>query len=206
MDNHEEAIQSAIRDYQSGVYTSQRAACKAWNVPRSTLQGRLAGRPTRATAHQHRQRLSPEQEDFLVDWILNEDSRAQPPSHARVQEMATRILHICGDHDPLGKRWIQSFLSRQPRVASIVGRSIKAARAGAASPERIRAFLELFERTRIELGIQLSDIWNMEETGTALGVCTNTRVIAQAGKRKAYIKALGNCEWVSSIKTISAVG
>jgi hypothetical protein len=104
MDAHELSIQSAIRDLESGVYTSQRAAAKAWGVPRSTLQHRMAGLQPRAIAHQHQQRLSPEQEEFLVDWILEEDSRAQPPSHARVREMAARILCLGGNHNPLGQR------------------------------------------------------------------------------------------------------
>jgi hypothetical protein len=99
-----------------------------------------------------------------------------------------------GDHEPLGQLWISNFLSRQPRVASIIGRSIEAPRAEAASPAKIRAFLELFERTRIELNIRLEDIWNMDETGIALGVCTNSLVIASSTKKKAYTKALGDCE------------
>ena len=192
MDAREQAIQLAIRDLESGVYTSQRAAAAAWGIPRSSLRARLAGRLPHAIAHQNQQRLSSVQEDFLVNWILDEDSRAQPPSHARVREMATRILRLGNDHDPLGQRWLQSFMARQPRVSSIIGRSIEVARADAASPAIVRAFLELFERTRIELNIKLDDIWNMDETGIALGVCTNTRVIARASKRKAYIKALGN--------------
>lgn len=78
--------------------------------------------------------------------------------HWRVREMATRILHINGDHDPLGRTWVSNFLSRQPRVASVVGRSIDALRAEAASPAQILAFLELFNRVRIELGIRVEDI------------------------------------------------
>ena len=46
----------------------------------------------------------------------------------------------------------------------------------------------------------------MDETGLALGVCTNTRVIAQARKRKAYVKTPGNREWVSILEAISATG
>jgi hypothetical protein len=110
----------------------------------------------------------------LVEWILEEDARSQPPSHARVREMATRILKINGDHDRLGQRWISSFLTRQPRVSSIVGRLIEASRAEAASPAQIRAFLELFNRTWIALNIRVEDKWNIDETGIALGVCTNS--------------------------------
>jgi hypothetical protein len=46
----------------------------------------------------------------------------------------------------------------------------------------------------------------MDETGVALRVCTNTRVIARARKSKAYIKTPGNREWVSIIETVSTTG
>jgi hypothetical protein len=158
MDPREHAIQSAISDLNSGVYTSQRKAAAAWGIPRSTLQERLKGCAPHAIAHYRQQRLTPEQEDLLLEWILEEDARSQPPSHARVREMAVRILRLGGDHDQLRQRWISSFLTRQPRVASIVGRSIEASRAEAASPAQIQAFLELFNRTRIALNIRVDNI------------------------------------------------
>jgi hypothetical protein len=206
MDPRELAIQSAIRDLNSGVFTSQRKAAQAYGVPRSTLQERLQGRQPNVIAHQHQQRLTPEQERFLVEWILEEDSRAQPPSHPRVREMATRILHMNGDYQPLGQLWVSHFVARNPRVASIVGRKIESARTTGANYETIKAFLELFERTRIELGIQYEDIWNMDETGVALGVCTNARVLASSSKKKAYVKSPEDREWVSIIETVSATG
>ena len=111
-----------------------------------------------------------------------------------------------GDYEPLGQLWIPHFIARNPRVASIVGRTIEGARTTAASQDTIRAFLELFERTRIELGIQYEDIWNMDETGVALGVCTNSQVLASSSKKKAYIKSPEDREWVSIIEVISATG
>jgi len=46
--------------------------------------------------------------------------------------------------------------------------------------------------TRIWLNIQIEDIWNMDETGIALGVCTNTQVLASSKKKKAYVKTPEN--------------
>jgi len=57
------------------------------------------------------------------------------------------------DHEPLGHLWVTNFLWRNPRVHSIVGRSIEASRAKAATLELIRDFLELFKRTRLRLNI-----------------------------------------------------
>jgi hypothetical protein len=46
----------------------------------------------------------------------------------------------------------------------------------------------------------------MDETGCALGVCTNSQVLASAIKKKAYIKSLEDREWVLIIETILATG
>ncbi|XPT04274.1 hypothetical protein M3J09_013355 [Ascochyta lentis] len=158
MDTREVAIQSAIADLKASVFKSQRQAARAYGIPKSSLQSRLQGHQPHAIAHLNQQRLTPEQEEFLVEWILKEDSRAQPLSHPRVREMASRILHMNGDHEPLGHLWVPYFITRNPRVASIVGQTIKSARTTAANYKTIRAFLELFERTQIKLGIQYKDI------------------------------------------------
>ena len=206
MNAREVAIQSAIRDFNAGIYTSQRAAAKAYGIPPPTLSSRIRGATDSRTSHQHQQRLTPLQEEFLADWILEEDARACPPSHARAREMANRILRMNGDKNPVGKLWLSHFIKRNPRIASVVGRKLEAQRAEAATPEQIRAFLELFERTRRRLNIRTEDTWNMDETGTALGVCTNTRVLASSQKKKAYVRSPENREWVSVIECVSATG
>jgi hypothetical protein len=48
---------------------------------------------------------------------------------------------------------VTAFLKRNPRVASIVGRKVETAWAKGATPRQIRAFLELFKRVRVRLGI-----------------------------------------------------
>ena len=111
-----------------------------------------------------------------------------------------------GDNNPVGKRWISFFLKRNLRVASIVGRKIEGARAEGATQEQIRAFLELFEGTRVRLGIRTEDMWNMDETGKAMGVCANTRVLADSRKSKAYKQSPENREWASIIECVSATG
>ena len=63
-----------------------------------------------------------------------------------------------GDYEPLGRLWVPHFIARNPRVSSVVGRSIESSRTTAASYDTIQAFLQLFERTWLELGIQLKDI------------------------------------------------
>jgi hypothetical protein len=67
MDPREVAIECAIHDLQSGVCTSVRAAARVYGVPRSTLQDQIQGAQNHSTAHSNQQRLTPEQENCLVD-------------------------------------------------------------------------------------------------------------------------------------------
>ena len=46
----------------------------------------------------------------------------------------------------------------------------------------------------------------MDQTGVALGVCTNTRVLSSSQKKKAYIRSLENREWVFIIKCVLVIG
>jgi hypothetical protein len=102
--------------------------------------------------------LTSAQEEFLVEWILEEDAHGFPPSHACAQEKASWILRMNGDDAPLGKVWIPHFLQRNPRVASIISRKIKAARVTNTLLEQIQAFLELFRYTKERLNIRDEDI------------------------------------------------
>ena len=100
MNIKENAIQSAIADLNSGNFKAQRAAARAYKVSLSTLHGRIHGSTKFIDSHQHLQRLTPEQENYLVQWILEMGSKACPPSLIRTREMATLILRSNGDQNP----------------------------------------------------------------------------------------------------------
>lgn len=46
------------------------------------------------TAHEVQQRLSIEQEEDLVQWILGQDSNGFPPSHTRTREVITFFVRV----------------------------------------------------------------------------------------------------------------
>lgn len=46
----------------------------------------------------------------------------------------------------------------------------------------------------------------MDGHGIALGICSNTRVLASSNKKKALVQAPENREWVTVMETISAAG
>jgi hypothetical protein len=166
----------------------------------------LKGCTNARAGHKDQQRLTPLQEEFLADWILEEDARGYPPSHVRTREMAARILRMNNNTEPLGKKWIAGFKQHNPRIVTVVGKRIEAAQIDGASPEAIRDFFDRLQRARERLNVFSENMWNMDEAGLGLGICTNTLVLASSEKSHTYVKSPQNREWVSIIETISATG
>jgi helix-turn-helix, Psq domain/Tc5 transposase DNA-binding domain len=107
-------LSSAVEDVKNG--TPIRQAARLYNIPRSTLQGRLSGRNARRLISQEQQRLSTIQEQCLVDWIVRQESLGFAPTHAQVRAIAASLLETQGDYTPLGRRWATSFVRRHPSI------------------------------------------------------------------------------------------
>ena len=88
--------------------------------------------------------------------------------------MATRLLHSANVDEPLGHKWISGFLRRNPRVKTIVGRRIEAVRLQETTTEAIQQFYDRLSHVRDAYNVQPQNIYNMDETGIALGVYTNS--------------------------------
>ncbi|KAF4473667.1 hypothetical protein CGGC5_v007262 [Colletotrichum fructicola Nara gc5] len=99
---------------------SARNASRRWGVPRSTLQDRTKGAQQRAAAFEDLQRLSHTQEAKLASWVQIQADLGLPPTHQQVKDFAQRILHAMGDTQPLGKRWMDGFLRRNPYIKAMV--------------------------------------------------------------------------------------
>lgn len=178
MDAKELAIQYAIDDLMTGVHKSQRKAAQAHGVARSTLQERLNGRQCHAVAHQDQQRLTPEQEDFMADWILSEHSSTRSPSRHRVRETATWILGMNGDYRPLGKLWVSNFVARHPHVTHALSRSAETFKIATTGRASVRDLLELSRCTRVELGLSYRDLLGISEAKVARKVRTKDQTVA----------------------------
>jgi predicted HTH domain antitoxin len=104
-------IQLAIYALKKNEISSIRRAAEIFNVPRSTLQDRLNGCQYRIEKRANGYRLSPTQEESLVEWILSQDSRGVPRRPSHVQEMANILLQADNPSGfkPIGKDWVSTF-------------------------------------------------------------------------------------------------
>src|ERR1700761_759439 len=199
----ENALADAIDAVSNGV--SVRRAARDWAIPEATLRHRRAGRKPRIDAHTFEQKLSPVQETRLADWIRVQDALGVAPTHAQIRTFASRILLAGGEATGVGKHWLQGFLRRNPRIATLKTRRIDSARVNRATTEAIQAWFPYLALPAIQKVMQ-ADRWNMDETGLMQGMGANGLVLGMAEKKKTYKKDDGRREWTTIIECISANG
>jgi hypothetical protein len=201
----EQKIQQALEDLRAQKFPSVRAAAKAHGINHVTLNRRSKGGISKQEARLAQQLLSQHQEGLLVQWILHSEAGGYAPSHAQVREMAVHISTVSGGPDTLGNNWVPRFLHRHPEIHTKVGVKIDALRLQNTTPEALEAWFAGLKQLQTDHQVDTADIWNMDEIGTALGVCTNQTVIGSSSTTRSYKKSPETREWVSIIETISAL-
>ncbi|KZL67851.1 transposase [Colletotrichum tofieldiae] len=199
----ENEIQHAIEAISNGK-AIKRAAIE-YGIPSSTLQHRLNGKQARKLAFSDLQRLSPDQEAKLAEWVRIQHALGLAPTHQQVKVFAEKILHAMGDTDPLGKQWIQGFKRRNPSIKVQRSRPIDSRRINGASTEVIRDWFKLLAIPEIK-GIKPANRYNMDETGILEGQGSNGLVLGMAETKSVRKKQPGSRAWVSIIECISAIG
>ena len=87
----ESDLLDALSAVQRGEIHSTRAAAKHYSVPKSTLQARLAGRPTLNERHPRNARLSDDQERSLALYIRDLQRQYAPLDRLNIANIAWRM-------------------------------------------------------------------------------------------------------------------
>ncbi|EMT72986.1 hypothetical protein FOC4_g10001829 [Fusarium odoratissimum] len=165
-------------------------------------QGILSTRDTTTKSRN----LSDLEEQIIVQFILDLDSRGFPPRRDFVEKMANSLL-ADRDASPVGIRWVHNFIQRQPELITRRFRRYDYQRAKCEDPTIIRGWFRLVENTIAKYGIQLDDIWNFDETGFMMGMIEPGMVITSLERQGMPKKVQpGNREWITAIQAINAEG
>jgi hypothetical protein len=141
----------SIHAIQNSQISSTRKATRLYDIPRTTLRRRLQHVPTLQKFNTQKRKLSPTEEQSLVDWILDLDRRGFPPQIIDVRRMADNLLAARGQEpppQPVGKNWISRFIKAQPELQTKWNRKFHSQRAKSEDPAAIRAWFKLVEETR----------------------------------------------------------
>ena len=205
--SRKDRISLAVASYHNNPKQSIYALAKAYDVPKSTLQTRLRGVQPRSETVSAKRKLSPIEEQSLVQWILKLDQRGFPPHIIDVRRMADALLAARGQDlppQPVGKNWVSRFIQSQPELQTKWSRRFNSQRACCEDPSVITAWFKLVEETRQTYGVLDQDIYNFDETGFAMGVAISSKVVTSSKRvgRLAVVE-LGNREWVTAIKCVN---
>jgi hypothetical protein len=120
--------------------------------------------------------------------------------------MAMLMSRLSGGPTQLGVNWVSRLFNRHPEIKSKVGVKIEALRVRNTNPESLQVWFDLVHDVIARRKIKTTNMWNMDETGIALGVCSNQLVIGTSSTNRSYVQRPENREWVSIIESISADG
>jgi len=212
----EARLQEAMAAVLVKKYTANSAA-RAFNVPRQTLYDRLDGKLPRNKAHETEQLLSQAEEKELVRWITRLTITGYPPRYDTLREMAEeirkrRVKNINENglelvtYDDIGKQWVARFLRRHSELASVRPRSIDAVRVKDTSPARLQRWFDDLEKAVAEYNIKPENMYNMDESGFAIGEKEAGRCIINAQVRQKFQAKPGRQEWVSVVECVCADG
>jgi len=208
--SREGRISLAIAAYRNNPKQSVRALAKAYDVPQSTLYTRIHGTPPRSEQRSINRKLSPTEEQSLVQWILDLDRRGFPPYIIDVRRMADVLLAARGQDpppQPVGKKWVSRFIQSQSELQTKWTRRLNSQRASHEDPTIIAAWFKLVEETQQTYGVLNQDFYNFDETGFAMGVAATSKVVTSSNRvSRAVMIQPGNREWVTVIECVNASG
>jgi transposase-like protein len=203
-------IQAAIEAYEAqgpeGRYTVQEVA-NQHGVWRSTMQRRMAGRTASRTEYiMNSHKLSPQQEDELVEYLESLTARRLPPTRAMIQNFASEVAH-----ERVSERWASRFLIRQrSHLTYRWSDAMDRERHQADSGQRYKAFFEELYDQMARHKIEPRHSYNMDEKGFLLSCIGKSkrlfsRTLWEQGGIKTNMQD-GNREWITTVACISADG
>jgi hypothetical protein len=213
----EALMQAALTAFRNKEKTASQAI-RDFNIPRQTFYDRLNGKLPRKRAHENSQLLSHAQEKELVRWITELTKTGYSPRHATVLEMAQIIRRkrdpITLEHslnavnmEKIGDQWIQRFIRRHPELATVRLRKMDIGRVKDTSPERLTKWFADLKSAIEKYNILPENLYNMDESGFAIGEVESSVTIINAEMRQRLQRANpGRQEWVTSVECICANG
>ena len=133
------------------------------------------------------------------------EQSGHPVSHSQLREFVS-LLNVSSGGQDCGHNWTQRFLKRRPELRAKMGTKIDTLRLKNTTPEKLRPWFDTLQALIRRIGVKPLTIWNVDETGIALGVCNSHTVLGTTATTKSYMQTPENREWVSIIECVSAIG
>jgi hypothetical protein len=156
-------ITLALQAYTLGQFKSVRRAAAAYGVPFQRLSDRLNNTTFRLQAPPNSQKLTATEEQTIVRYILDLDSRGFAPRLCEVSDIADKLLAVRGG-TPVGKNWSKRFVSRTEELKMAFNRAKDQQRVLQEDPEVIKAWFKLVRETIAQYSVAEEGCYRLRET------------------------------------------
>jgi len=182
---------------------SQAKLARQYEIPSSTLWNRINDRMTAAARNQQFQRLSPEEEAAIRDWILRLQAWGWSPRVKQVRSIAKELLIKKNDDKSVEVNWSQKFLKRHSQIKTVYISSLDKERAMTQNHDILADWFNLFQSLKEEHEIEIENIYNMNEKRFMQRVIAKLQVMIFKYEKKTHMIQCDNQKWVSLIECIS---
>ncbi|KYG44865.1 hypothetical protein M433DRAFT_155121, partial [Acidomyces richmondensis BFW] len=107
---------------------------------------------------------------------------------------------------PIGKHWLDRFRTRYPEIQGVWTRQIESARYTALNTATVQGWFDAVTALYIQHQYLPERIYNMDESGFAIGASQSSRVLVNIRERSSWKVIKGRQEWITAIECVSAAG
>ena len=151
-----------------------------------------------------RQKLTITEEQTIVRYILDLDSRGFAPRLCEVADIADKLLAVRGSK-PVGKHWAERLVTRSAELKMAFNRAKDRQRILQEDPEIIGAWFKLVEETKAKYSVHDNDVHKFNESGFQMGIIASVKVVTGLERRaRPDLIQPGDREWVTLIQSICA--
>ena len=194
----EEDLTTAITAYRNSEYTSIRKCAYVFNIPHSTFSNRLTRATTRSRSHESQKILSTAEEETLLKSITRLSKSGCPITLSLTRDLAEeirlsrfRLSSTPTSYPPISKRWIDRFRKRYPELKTVYSRALDASRFEGVNYPVVNAYFDALTDLFLENSYPSDAIFNVDETGFALGTTLPSKVLIKRGDTTAFKKISG---------------
>jgi hypothetical protein len=207
-------VKDCLHDIKNRRFKNVSAACKHYNIPRSTIRSKLQGRaPEDSIGHSGRYSvLGVELEKITVKWLISCANRGFPCCQellsTKIQQTVKALNIATPFKDGLpGRKWAHAFLRRHPILSVKQSEYLNRAR-GTVTKRKIQLWFESILEELGPLKVILEEpkrVWNLDETGFL--ICPKTgKVYGVKGKSLYNVSDNNDKENVTVLLTVNAAG
>ncbi len=141
-----------------------------------------------------KQKLTPEEEEFLQSWVLQLQYWGFLSRIAQLCKMVEELLQAKQDFKELGKNWSEKFINRHPVPQSKYNRTFDQEQFLAQNWDSIREWFDLYLFIKAQHDILDKNTYNMDENDYMMGIAGSTKVVVLKYSKRAFINQAGSRE------------